>query len=59
MKIKQITTAHPVPWRYVGQPNGVIVVIDGLGQQVQLLTMLDFVVAVTANMGAPVPETVV
>lgn len=31
-----------MPWSYMTQPNGVILLIDRNGQQVNLIDMLDF-----------------
>jgi hypothetical protein len=48
MNIEQILQKNPAPWRYIAN-GGLINMIDGLGQQVELFTLLDFSILMTAQ----------
>lgn len=54
MTIEDLKRASPFPWRYMIGPKGQIAVVDSVGKQVPLLTLLDFVCAVTRNNSDPV-----
>jgi hypothetical protein len=53
MTIPEIIAIHPAPWRQMlhsqmGQPGGVIKVVDAAGKEVMLMTLLDYVMQTTA-----------
>jgi hypothetical protein len=57
MTLPEIMAIHPAPWRHQAQ-GGTIRVLDAKGQQVQLFTVLDFVINATAQLATqPVPAS--
>lgn len=57
MNIAELKMVHPMPWSYVTL-GGQVLVRDARGQDVQLFTMLDFVVAVSAGIARADAATV-
>ena len=60
MTVAEILAIHPAPWRHVlhaqpGTQGGVIHVIDAANQQVQLFTMLDYLMQHTQSIAAGNP----
>jgi hypothetical protein len=49
MNIAQLRVQHPMPWKYT-TINGIVLVHDAAGKEVQLFTMLDFVCLVSTAM---------
>lgn len=50
LSLQQIVAAHPLPWIYYTTPTAQVRVRDAAGGDVQLFTMLDFVVIATEHM---------
>lgn len=48
--IQNISNAHPVPWRTVVHPNGLVQVADANNMEVPLFAMTDMLTAVTTQM---------
>lgn len=48
MNVAELKVAHPMPWSYVTL-GGQVLVRDAQGKDVQLFTMLDFVVAISVG----------
>lgn len=48
--VSQIKAMHPMPWRVVASGHGVMRVIDSAGNEVLLMTILDFLGVVTKVM---------
>lgn len=52
MTVAEIMGQHPGPWTHVTTPQnpGIVVVLDANQQQVQLFTLLDFSIALSAQL---------
>lgn len=57
LSIKTILEAHPQPWRYVARA-GEVTMLDAANGKVELFTVLDFTVQVTANIAAAAAASV-
>jgi hypothetical protein len=57
VSIDQLKLIHPMPWHQriipnLQTPGTLIQIVDGKGQEVPLLTMTDFVLAITQHLAA-------
>ena len=51
MTFSEIVAIHPIPWRHQTRAN-VVQILDARGAEVQLFTVLQFVVNITEQLAA-------